>query len=459
MGVGAVAVLLLAVLTVLRALRNYSRLRAIPGPSVAGWSDFWRICVRNKSHYGRRLSSLHRIYGTVVRLGPRFLSVADGTIIGHLDHGVDGGSPELQHRNTMPLNSVTISSDTLQTTHPTWERSQGIPEYEGVIDPSTKQLIKAIRRYRVLDITSSLRIFATTFINQLTADGLLQERHNNSRGSGSRWLSVFSTVEYMLIRSPVTALKRDRGRRLATCATLPVAAPTVSVGENGAGSSTGTLPSQPRPCDGSRTRPSPNAVRGAHGAAATFVSLFYFLLRHQDFLDRLRFEIDTSFGIGSLSDIPRWRELNRLSYLDAVLKETMRLSVDFEEEIKAAVDGVTVAGFSVRKNTMLTWNSHVLHFDSETFGNDVHSFRPERWLMADAQQRSRMEQGLISFNRCVRDHPEAQVVWMELKKVVVLILMKFNTQLLHAAEPSIDAEDIFTPPSLMVGFTPRVPGF
>lgn len=104
----------------------------------------------------------------------------------------------------------------------------------------------------------------------------------------------------------------------------------------------------------------------------------------------------------------------------------MRLSVDFEEEIKAAVDGVTLAGFSVRKNTILTWNSHVLHFDSETFGNDVHSFRPERWLMADAQQRSRMEQGLISFNRCVRDHPEAQVVWMELKKVVVLILMKFN---------------------------------
>lgn len=265
-----------------------------------------------------------------------------------------------------------------------------------------------------------------TFINQLTADGLLQEKHNNSTGSGSRWLGVFSTVEYMLIRSPVTALKRDRGRRLATCATLPVAATTVSVGENGAGSSTGTSPSQQRPCDGSRMKPSPNALRGAHGAAATFISLFYFLLRHQDYLDRLRFEIDTSFGIGSLSDIPRWRELNRLSYLDAVLKETMRLSVDFEEEIKAAVDGVTVAGFSVRKNTTLTWNSHVLHFDSETFGNDVHSFRPERWLMADTQQRSRMEQGLISFNRCVRDHPEAQVVWMELKKVVVLILMKFN---------------------------------
>lgn len=91
MGVGAVAVILLAVLTLLRALRNYSRLRAIPGPSAAGWSDIWRIYVRNKSHYGRRLSGLHREYGTVVRLGPRFLSVADGSIIGHLDQGVDEG--------------------------------------------------------------------------------------------------------------------------------------------------------------------------------------------------------------------------------------------------------------------------------------------------------------------------------------------------------------------------------
>ncbi|GAA88058.1 hypothetical protein AKAW_06172 [Aspergillus luchuensis IFO 4308] len=137
----------------------------------------------------------------------------------------------------------------------------------------------------------------------------------------------------------------------------------------------------------------------------------------------------------------------------------MRLSVNFEEEIKAPVDGVIVDGYPVCKNTTLMWNSHVLHFDSETFGNDVHSFQPERWLLADAQQRSRMEQGLISFNRCVRDHPEAQVAWLELKKVVVLILMKFNTQLLHAAEPSIDADDNFAPPSLMVGFTPRVPRY
>ncbi|GKZ22418.1 hypothetical protein AbraCBS73388_008566 [Aspergillus brasiliensis] len=457
MGVGAVAVLLLALLTFFGALRNYSRLRVIPGPSVAGWSDFWRICVRNKSHYGRRLSSLHRQYGAVVRLGPSCLSVADGTIIDLLDHEVEG-SPELRYRSHTSGSNISLES--LQTTHATWERSQGIPEYEGVLDPSTKQLIKAIRRYRVLDITSSLRIFAATFINQLTAGGLLQESHgNNQMGRGSRWLSIFSTVEYMLIRSPVTALKRDRGRRLATCATLPVAAPTVSAGENGAVSSTGTLHVQQRQCDGRQMRPSPTALRGAEGVASTFVSLFYFLLKHQEFLDRLRFEIDTAFGVGSLSDIPRWRELNRLSYLDAVLKETMRLSVNFEEEIKAPADGVTVAGYSVRKGTTLTWNSHVLHFDSETFGNDVNEFQPERWLLADAQQRSRMEQGLISFNRCVREQPEAQVVWLELKKVVVLILMKFNTQLLHAAEASIDGEDNFTPPSLMVGFTPRVPGF
>ncbi|PYH70817.1 putative cytochrome P450 monooxygenase [Aspergillus vadensis CBS 113365] len=428
MGVGAVAVILLALLTFLRVLRNYSRLRAIPGPSAAGWSDFWRIYVRNKSHYGRRLSGLHREYGTVVRLGPRFLSVADGSIIGRLDQGVDEGSPEPHYRNAIPSNSVTVSLENIQTTHSTWECSHGLPEYEGVIDPSTKQLIKAIRRYRVLDITSSLRIFATTFINQLTTGGLLQARHDNM-GRGSRWLSMFSTIEFMLIRSPVTALKRDRGRRLATCATLPVVAPTVSVEGGDAVSSNSPLPMQQPPRDGSRTRPNSNGARGGHSVAGTFVSLFYFLLRHQEFLDRLRFEIDTAFGVGSLSDIPRWRELNRLSYLDAVLKETMRLSVNFEEEIKAPVDGVIVAGYPICKNTILMWNSHVLHFDNETYGNDVHSFQPERWLLADAQQRSRMEQGLISFNRCVRDHPEAQVAWLELKKVVVLILMKFNVSI------------------------------
>ena len=229
-------------------------------------------------------------------------------------------------------------------------------------------------------------------------------------------------VEYMLIRSPVTALKRDRGRRLVTCSRTPMTTSPVS------GLGSGAIPAQVKKGNQDSVGRSHNAARGADGIANAFVSLFYFLLKHQRYLSRLNNEIDTAFCVGSLSDLPLWRELNRLPYLDAVLKESMRLSAaaKFEEEILTPAGGVTMAGFSICEGTTIGCNSHVLHFDNNIFGNNVHQFQPERWLTANADERIRMEHGLLLFNRCVRGCSEAQVVWLELKKVVVLVLMKFN---------------------------------
>ncbi|PYI00686.1 cytochrome P450 [Aspergillus sclerotiicarbonarius CBS 121057] len=457
MGVGVIAVLLLALLALFRALRNYRCLRAIPGPPLAGWSDLWRIFARSLPHYGQRLSNLHQKYGRVVRLGPNFVSIADGTLFSQIDRDQLGQSvtvPQLQN-HIAASDGLMNSSNSLKMTHPVWEYAHGLPQYEGVIDLSAKQLVRAIRKYQVLDLIASLRIFSTTFLTELTADGLLREGPVNDQvATNNRYLSAFSWVEYMLIRSPATALKRDRGRRLATCSGLPMTTSTV------AGRGNGAISAQAKNRNSGSVKGSRNTARGANGVASAFVSFFYFLLKDQRILSRLKDEIDTAFCVGSLSDLPLWRELNRLHYLDAALKESMRLSsaASFEEEIVTPAGGVPVEGFSIHGGTTMGCNSHVLHFDSDVFGTDVHLFQPERWLTADAQQRSCMEQGLLLFNRCVRDCPEVEVAWLELKKVTVLILMKFNTQLFHVAEIK-NNDDIEFPPSMIVGFTPRLPVF
>jgi hypothetical protein len=82
-----VAILVFALLTFLRALCNYARLKTVPGPLVTGLSDLWGTYARNSRDYGRRLACLHEKYGKVVRLGPHSVSVSDPTVIFPVHNG------------------------------------------------------------------------------------------------------------------------------------------------------------------------------------------------------------------------------------------------------------------------------------------------------------------------------------------------------------------------------------
>lgn len=60
-----------------RLIRNYLRLRHIPGPFIASLTDLWRSRAQNSPNFGDRMIELHRQYGPLVRLGPNFVSVSD----------------------------------------------------------------------------------------------------------------------------------------------------------------------------------------------------------------------------------------------------------------------------------------------------------------------------------------------------------------------------------------------
>ncbi|PYH95060.1 cytochrome P450 [Aspergillus ellipticus CBS 707.79] len=458
MGVGVIAILL-AFLVFLRILRNYRRLSSIPGPSLAGWSDLWRIHARNSPHYGRRLSDLHLEYGKAVRLGPNFVSVADPAVIYQLHQNEAYGTVSLHTDLTATAGSHLSGFGNTQQWHTTRDQFGGLSQYEGAIDPSAQELVKAIRRYHTLDLTASLRIFATTFVSDFVLAGALhQGRVNGQTTSSHRYPNPLSMVEYLLFKSPGRTLRRGHGGQLASCTRLP-AAPA----RNNAGILNGVAPAQSQTAAAGVLEKAQNAASGAGSLVSTFVSAFYFLAKNPEAMSRLKDEIDTAFAVGSLSGLPLWREVKRLPYLNAVMKESMRLSsaVSFEEEIVAPRGGATIAGMTICEGTVIGCNSHVLHFDRGVYGNAVHLFQPDRWLTANLQERKSMEQGLLIFNRGARSYPDVQVAWLELKKIVVLLLMKFNMRVLNADEPATDTDTNIAEsrPSMIVTFSPRVPGF
>ena len=167
---------------------------------------------------------------------------------------------------------------------------------------------------------------------------------------------------------------------------------------------------------------------GIDSISTAFVSTFVLLIRHPRAMAKVREEIDTAFYNGDLSDPLQWREANRLRYLDAVLKESLRHGQAPRSSIERSVppDGTTIDGHHLPAGAIVEWQVDALHCDSDIYGEDVEDFRPERWLVPNTQKRKQMEHGLLAFNISRLTCVPVRAVWLELKNVVILILLRFN---------------------------------
>ncbi|KAF5336859.1 hypothetical protein D9611_002889 [Ephemerocybe angulata] len=116
------------------------------------------------------------------------------------------------------------------------------------------------------------------------------------------------------------------------------------------------------------------------------------LAKHPEVQDKLRAEIreaKQTFG-----GEPDYDQLSSLAYLDAVIRETMRLHpplpslprearqdavLPFSKPIKS-VDGKEITEVLVPKDTLLIVSIKAINTDPELWGPDAREWKPERWL-------------------------------------------------------------------------------
>lgn len=68
-----------------------------------------------------------------------------------------------------------------------------------------------------------------------------------------------------------------------------------------------------------------NIGAGSDTTGISMTAIIYFLMKHPDCLKKLRDEIDTAARQGNLSDPITFQEAQKLSYLQAIIKEALRL--------------------------------------------------------------------------------------------------------------------------------------
>eukprot|EP00181_Compsopogon_caeruleus_P000624 CAMPEP_0184684834 /NCGR_PEP_ID=MMETSP0312-20130426/16856_1 /TAXON_ID=31354 /ORGANISM="Compsopogon coeruleus, Strain SAG 36.94" /LENGTH=552 /DNA_ID=CAMNT_0027138421 /DNA_START=36 /DNA_END=1694 /DNA_ORIENTATION=+ len=118
------------------------------------------------------------------------------------------------------------------------------------------------------------------------------------------------------------------------------------------------------------------------GQITTAFLMTWTLLRlatHRRCWDRIKGELRAEFpeGIRSAHDVAR---LDQLPYLDATVKESLRLHPPVTSTTRLAVTDVTVGKYQIPKGTIAFIPMHAIQLQKKLWDDDAHLFRPERWL-------------------------------------------------------------------------------
>ncbi|KPM41821.1 hypothetical protein AK830_g4711 [Neonectria ditissima] len=126
-----------------------------------------------------------------------------------------------------------------------------------------------------------------------------------------------------------------------------------------------------------------NMFAGSDTTAISLRAIVYYTLKHLRVYAKLVAELVGARDAGQLSMPVTWRQSQSLAYFDAVVKEALRLhpAVGLILERVVPTQGIKLdCGTVLPAGTIVGASPWVMHRNKAVFGEDVESFRPERWL-------------------------------------------------------------------------------
>jgi cytochrome P450 len=175
-----------------------------------------------------------------------------------------------------------------------------------------------------------------------------------------------------------------------------------------------------------------NIFAGADTTAISLRSMFYYLCKNPRVYDKVVAEIDSMEAEGRLSEIITFAESNQMPYLQAAMKEAMRLhpAVGMLLERVVPEEGATIAGKYLPGGTIVGANPWVVARDPDVYGQDVDVFRPERWLEANPAQLKLMERNFLAFGAGARTCLGKNISLLEMSKLVPQVLRRFKVEII-----------------------------
>ncbi|KAK3326091.1 cytochrome P450 [Apodospora peruviana] len=170
-------------------------------------------------------------------------------------------------------------------------------------------------------------------------------------------------------------------------------------------------------------------VAGSDTSASTIRLVILYLLGNPPAYRLLQTEIDRGIAAGKISSPIKDAEARRMPYLQAVIKEGLRIKPPASGAFFKTVPpgGDVIHGKFIPAGTHIGSSPFGIHHDKKVFGADAEMFRPERWLEADEEGLAKMTSTVdMVFHYGKYQCLGKNVALMEFNKIFVELLRRFD---------------------------------
>ncbi|KAJ9606466.1 Cytochrome p-450 [Cladophialophora chaetospira] len=470
---GLSSLLAITIVTCLTALllREWrSSLRRIPGPLFARISNFYLFTNALRGNMHVLFGQLHRKYGNIVRVGPNKVSIADPTLLPVI-YGISSNYPKSPFYDTFTSNYQGSRLDNVFATRdPAWHKNMKsavastyslsyLRQFEPLVDECCRLFIDGMLDLagQPLDLGEWLQWYAFDVIGNITFSrtfGMLKNRADRrnviaglKKGNGyntavgqiegmhsyllgnARLTEYTAKVPALAEGNPLTVLN-EMGRDALKAASLEDDKMNNSSGQDYLHFLRRVQIEKPGRLSDREVWSAlmTNMFAGSDTTGIALRAIFYYLAKDRNRYDRLRDEIDQAEASGKFSEYVTFEQGMDLSYLQAVIKEAMRLhpAVSYPLERVVPAGGAEMCGHYLPAGTIVGMHAWVIHRNQTIFGQDAEDFRPERWLSGDATKVKAMDQHLMTFGGGNRTCLGKNISMLEMTKFVPQILRVFD---------------------------------
>ncbi|KAL1708582.1 cytochrome P450 [Schizophyllum commune] len=166
-------------------------------------------------------------------------------------------------------------------------------------------------------------------------------------------------------------------------------------------------------------------LAGNHTVAAACIVGCYHILNNKDIYHRLLVELKKA--IPQTSSFIEFDVVEKLAYLSAVIKESLRLSHGVVSPMlrKVNTDDMVLDGIAVPRGTTVAIGNTFVHLNTDIFP-DPHTFHPERWLQDNSGD---LENYLVPFSKGQRNCVGMNLAWCELYLIFASVIRRVDFQL------------------------------
>ncbi|KAJ7444864.1 cytochrome P450 [Mycena latifolia] len=373
----------------------------VPGPALWRTTKLVGMWISYTGQQHLHIKWAHDKYGPVIRTGPNEISVVDVDAIVSLLGS--GGLPKGQFYDARkdpnaPLNLLILQGEAHANRRRLWNRgmsTESLKEYEAIIAKRATQLLNCIDESldpNRINLSAWISYFSFDFMGDMAFGGGF-ELMKDETARRTLWpiLERFSIIASIYCHVPWAARSlaliplpsRDRLRQLGSNTAVRRLNSTVTTKDlwyhlmDEAGLEKQKPPLSDVIADGATA-----VIAGSDTAASALSSLFFLLLFHPKYYNKLQEEIDSHFPAGA--DPLDTSSHADTRFLNACINETLRLHppvpTNGPRQIPRGSEGRMIAGLFIPEGTQVYLPPYSHHLDPRYFSPSPEQFMPERWI-------------------------------------------------------------------------------